>query len=116
VRNEELLEIHENSSEPTVLVSPSMTYGVDLKGDLGKFQILLKAPWLPTKEIRVEKLMKIDKHWYSNAMLKTLIQACGRGIRSEDDECITYILDGSIFDAVHRNKSKLPKFFVDRFQ
>jgi Rad3-related DNA helicase len=116
VRNEELLDMHERSSEPTVLVSPSMTYGVDLKGDLGKFQILLKAPWLPTKEIRVEKLMKIDKNWYSNAMLKTLIQACGRGIRSEDDECITYILDGSIYDAVHRNKSKLPKFFVDRFQ
>jgi Rad3-related DNA helicase len=116
VRNEELLDMHERSSEPTVLVSPSMTYGVDLKGDLGKFQILLKAPWLPTKEIRVEKMMKIDKNWYSNAMLKTLIQACGRGIRSVDDECVTYILDGSIFDAVHRNKSKLPKFFVDRVQ
>jgi Rad3-related DNA helicase len=116
VRNEELLEIHEKSKDPTVLVSPSMTYGVDLKGDLGKFQILLKAPWLPTKEIRVEKLMKIDKDWYSNAMLKTLIQACGRGIRSVDDECVTYILDGSIFDAVHRNKNKLPKFFIDRFQ
>jgi Rad3-related DNA helicase len=116
VKNEELLEIHERSKEATVLVSPSMTYGVDLKGDLGKFQILLKAPWLPTKEIRIEKLMKIDKDWYSNAMLKTLIQACGRGIRSVDDECVTYILDGSIFDAVHRNKKKLPKFFVDRFQ
>jgi Rad3-related DNA helicase len=116
VRNEELLDIHEQSDEPTVLVSPSMTYGVDLKGDLGKFQILLKAPWLPTKEIRIEKLMKIDKDWYSNQMLKTLIQACGRGIRSVDDECVTYILDGSIFDAVHRNKNKLPKFFIDRFQ
>lgn len=116
VRNEDLLAIHEKSSEPTVLVSPSMTYGVDLKGDLGKFQIMLKAPWLPTKEIRIEKLMKIDKDWYSNAMLKTLIQACGRGIRSVDDECVTYILDGTIFDAVHRNKKKLPKFFIDRFQ
>jgi len=116
VRNEELLDIHERSKDPTVLVSPSMTYGVDLKGDLGKFQILLKAPWLPTKEIRVEKLMKIDKDWYSNQMLKTLIQSCGRCLRSLDDECITYILDGSIFDAVHRNKKKLPKFFIDRFQ
>jgi Rad3-related DNA helicase len=116
VRNEELLDIHEQSKEPTVLVSPSMTYGVDLKGDLGKFQILLKAPWLPTKEIRVEKMMKLDKDWYSNKMLCTLVQACGRGIRSEDDECITYILDGSIFDAVSRNKKKLPKFFLDRFQ
>jgi Rad3-related DNA helicase len=92
-----------------------MTYGIDLKGDLGKFQILLKAPWLPTKEIRVEKMMKIDKQWYSNKMLCTLVQACGRGIRSSTDECNTYILDGSIYDAITRNKSKLPKFFLERF-
>jgi ATP-dependent DNA helicase DinG len=116
VRNEDILSIHESSTKPTVLVSPSMSYGVDLKGDLAKFQIILKAPWLPTKDVRVEKLMKIDKNWYSNKMLCSLVQACGRGIRSVDDECITYILDGSIYDAIQRNKSKLPKFFLDRFQ
>ena len=115
VNNEQLLEMHEESEEPTVLVSPSMTYGVDLKGDLARFQIILKAPWLPTKNVRVEKLMKLDKDWYGNMMLKTLVQACGRGVRSEDDYCETYILDGSIFDAINRNKNKLPKFFLDRF-
>jgi len=115
VNNEQLLEMHEESKEPTVLVSPSMTYGVDLKGDLARFQIILKAPWLPTKNVRVEKLMKLDKDWYGNQMLKTLVQACGRGVRSEDDYCETYILDGSIFDAINRNKNKLPKFFLDRF-
>jgi Rad3-related DNA helicase len=116
VKNEEILDLHERSKDPTVLVSPSMTYGVDLKGDLAKFQILLKAPWLPTKEKRVEKMMKVDKQWYSNKMLCTLVQACGRGLRSMDDECVTYILDGSIFDVVIRNKSKLPKYFIDRFE
>ena len=115
VNNEQLLEMHEESEHPTVLVSPSMTYGVDLKGDLSRFQIILKAPWLPTKDVRVEKLMKIDKEWYSNMMLKTLVQACGRSVRSKDDYCETYILDGSIFDAINRNKRKLPKFFLDRF-
>ena len=116
VRNEELLDMHEQSPHATVLVSPSMTYGVDLHGDLATFQILLKAPWLPTKEIRVEKMMKLDKSWYTNKMLCTLVQACGRGIRSLDDECITYILDGSIYDTIEENKQKLPKFFIDRFQ
>jgi Rad3-related DNA helicase len=43
------------------------------------------------------------------------VQACGRGGRSKDDYCETYILDGSIFDAINRNKKKLPKFFLDRF-
>lgn len=115
VRNEEILEMHEDSPKPTVLVSPSMTYGVDLRGDLAKFQIVLKAPWLPTKDKRVEKMMKLDKQWYSNKMLCTLVQACGRGIRSKDDECVTYILDGSIFDVILRNRDKLPKYFLDRF-
>jgi hypothetical protein len=116
VKNEDILELHEKTHAPTVLVSPSMTYGVDLKGDLAKFQIILKAPWLPTKDKRVEKMMKLDKQWYSNKMLCSLVQACGRGIRSIDDECVTYILDGSIFDVIIRNKPKLPTYFIDRFQ
>lgn len=116
VKNEHILDLHEKSRDPTVLVSPSMSYGVDLKGDLAKFQIILKAPWLPTKDKRVEKMMKLDKQWYSNKMLCTLVQSCGRGIRSLDDECVTYILDGSIYDVIIRNKSKLPAYFVDRFQ
>lgn len=114
VNNEKLISEHEETDDPTVLVSPSMTYGVDLKGDLGKFQIVLKAPWLPTKDVRVEKIMKLDKEWYSNMMLKTLVQACGRSVRSEEDECETYILDGAIYDVIQRNKRKLPKHFLDR--
>ena len=81
VRNEEILEAHMTDSDPTVLVSPSMSYGVDLKGDLAKFQIIVKAPFLPTKDVRIERMMKNDFDWYQNKMLCSLIQACGRGIR-----------------------------------
>lgn len=116
ISNDIILEKHSKKSKPTVLVSPSMTYGVDLKGDLAKFQIILKAPWLPTKDPRVEKMMKIDNNWYSNKMLCNLVQASGRGVRTSSDECITYILDGSIFDAIAKNKKKLPKYFLDRVQ
>ena len=114
--NDIILEKHTKSNKATVLVSPSMSYGVDLKGDLAKFQIILKAPWLPTKDPRVEQLMKIDKNWYCNKMLSNVVQACGRGVRSSSDECITYILDGGIFDAILKNKKKLPKYFLDRLQ
>lgn len=116
VKNEDILDIHFKSKDPTVLVSPSMTYGVDLKGDLANFQIVLKAPWLPTKDARIEKMMKLDASWYANKMLCTLVQACGRGVRGVNDECPTYILDGGIFDAIAKNKRKLPKYFLDRLQ
>jgi ATP-dependent DNA helicase DinG len=115
VKNEDILDKHMSCSEPTVLVSPSMSYGVDLKGDLAKFQILIKAPFLPTKDVRIERMMKNDFDWYQNKMLCSLIQACGRGVRSKKDTCITYILDGTIVDSILRSKHKLPKYFLERF-
>ena len=115
VRNEILLEQHLEDSSPTVLVSPSMSHGVDLKDDLARFQIIVKAPYLPTKDKRIEKLMNDDFNWYINKMLCSLIQSCGRGVRSKKDHCITYILDGAIVESVVSNKHKLPKYFIDRF-
>jgi len=115
IKNEDILDQHVRSSDPTVLVSPSMSYGVDLKGDLAKFQILIKAPFLPMKDVRIEKMMKNDFDWYQNKMLCSLIQSCGRGVRSSKDTCITYILDGAIVEAILRSKHKLPKYFLERF-
>ena len=115
VRNEVLLEQHLNNNDPTVLVSPSMSHGVDLKDELARFQIIVKAPYLPTKDKRIAKLMKDDFNWYTNKMLCSLIQSCGRGVRSKKDHCVTYILDGAIVESVVNNKHKLPKYFIDRF-
>ena len=115
VRNEEILEQHLVSDKPTVLISPSMSHGVDLKDDLARFQIIIKAPYLPTKDKRIERLMKDDFNWYSNKMLCSVIQSCGRGVRSKKDYCTTYILDGAVVESVVNNKHKLPKYFIDRF-
>lgn len=115
VSNEDILDMHVNSSKPTVLASPSMSHGVDLKGDLARFQIIIKAPYLPTNDIRVERMMKLDFNWYTNKMLSNLIQACGRGVRSQKDFCTTYILDAAIIECIIKNKSKIPKYFIDRF-
>jgi len=115
VSNENILEMHQSSELPTVLASPSMSHGVDLKGDLARFQIIIKAPYLPTTDKRVEKMMKVDSNWYINKMLSALIQSCGRGVRSREDYCTTYILDAAIIEAIIKNKHKIPKYFLDRF-
>jgi Rad3-related DNA helicase len=115
VRNEELLDIHYNSTEPTIMASPSMSHGVDLKDDLARFQIIIKAPYLPTNDKRVERMMKLDFNWYTNKMLSSLIQSCGRGVRSNKDHCITYILDAAIVENIVKYKHKIPKYFLDRF-
>lgn len=114
-KNENILKDHYRSKDATVIVSPSMTHGVDLKDDYARFQIIVKAGYLPLGDLRIKRLFDDDKVWYTNKMLGNLIQACGRGIRSKDDYCITYILDGAIHQAVVTNKSKLPQYFIDRF-
>ncbi len=114
--NEDILQIHSDpKNKNTIIVSPSMTFGVDLKGDLAKFQVLVKAAFMPLNNERVKTVMEMDKNWYINKMLDDLIQACGRGVRSKQDSCVTYILDSNITNNVLRFKHKLPKHFLDRF-
>lgn len=114
--NEDIVKEHVESDKPTVLVSPSLTHGVDLKDELARFQIVLKLPYLPLGSKRVETLFKLDPEWYENKMLSSLVQACGRGIRTEEDHCDTYILDGAIKFVLMKCKDKLPQYFIQRFQ
>jgi ATP-dependent DNA helicase DinG len=115
VNNEQLIKQHTESSNNTVLVSPSLTLGVDLKDDLARFQIIIKAAYLPLGDERIKRLFKEDPQWYQNQMLNNLIQACGRGVRSKDDHCVTYVLDGCITDAVLKCRGRLPRYFIKRF-
>jgi Rad3-related DNA helicase len=115
VNNEQILLQHLSNDDDSIIVSPSMTFGVDLKEDLARFQIIVKAPYPPLLNQRVKKLTEMDQKWYTNKMLSSLIQACGRGVRSKEDKCVTYIIDGKILDEVINNKSILPKYFIDRF-
>ena len=112
--NEDLIKQHKLSTKDTVLVSPSMTHGVDLKGDLGKFQLIMKAPFSPMGDNRIKRKMKEDPQWYTNMMLSTLVQACGRCNRTASDESVTYILDATAWNTIQRNLNRLPEYFRKR--
>jgi len=88
--------------------------GLDLKGDLGKWQIIIKLPYLPLGNKRIKMLSEKDKDWYRMKMLITLIQAAGRCTRTKDDESCTYILDGLASKIINDCRDKLPKHFLDR--
>jgi len=114
--NQELMNEHSQTDKPTVMVSPSMSHGVDLTGDLGRFQIISKVPYPSLNSKRIKRLSKVDPQWYINKTLLTIIQMCGRCNRSETDEAVTYIVDGSIKNLLRRNWNKLPIYFRDRFK
>ena len=114
--NENIIEEHkERKLDDTILVSPSLDTGISLDGDLGRFQIILKAPYLPLGSKRIKKMFERNPKHYIMKMLNTLIQMCGRCTRSVEDHSTTYILDGTAVKAVLTNKHHLPKHFLDRF-
>lgn len=107
---QEAIEKHFSSKEPTVLFSPSMTEGIDGKGDALRFQVVCKLPYPSLADRRVK--IKADRSyaWYQYQTLKTLIQAVGRGMRSEDDWCDNYVLDAGFSKFI--SKSQAPKDFI----
>lgn len=115
VNNEMILDEHKNNDIASVLVSPSLDTGISLDGDLGRFQIIIKAPYLPLGSKRIKKMFDKNPKHYSMKMLDKLIQMSGRCTRSKDDHSITYILDAVAVDAIMREKSHLPKHFLERF-
>ena len=112
--NETIIKEHGLRKDDTVLVSPSLTMGLDLKGDLGKWQIIIKMPYPSLASKRIKKLFEIDPGWYKMKMFISLIQACGRCTRSAEDESVTYILDGVSAKTIIDNRKILPKHFLDR--
>lgn len=114
MNNEKMLDMHLKSTEPTVLVSPSLGFGTDLNGDKGRFQIIVKTPYPPLSNKRIKRKFDIDKTWYTSKTINTLVQMSGRCTRSKQDYSITYILDASAFRLIKDNISVLPKHFIER--
>lgn len=106
-----VLKKHTNSKKATVLLSPSMTEGVDLKGDLSRFQIICKIPYPYLGDQIIRKRMNKYKNWYGLQTAKSIVQSCGRSIRSKKDTAVTYILDSDWNKFYSRNKNMFPKEF-----
>lgn len=106
----------EHSRTPgSVLISPSMTEGFDLRDDLARFQIIAKIqfPYLGDPQVAAKKSR--DSDWYAMQAVMSIIQAVGRGVRSDTDHCITYVLDSDFKMLYDRNRSFFPKWFESSF-
>lgn len=109
-------EKHAKSSKSTILLSPSMTEGIDLVDDLSRWQIICKVPYPYLGDPQVAKRKALDPSWYGWRTALTVVQAYGRSIRSKDDFANTYILDADFQTFVKRQKKSLPEWFLDALQ
>jgi Rad3-related DNA helicase len=105
---EDYLKHHLESEKSTVLVSPSMINGIDLKDELSRFQIILKVPFPHLQSSKIKKRLETYPDWYNWKTLVDIMQSYGRSIRNEDDWAETYILD-SCFDQIL--SKGIPKYF-----
>jgi len=110
---DKILQKHIKSRTPTVLISPSMSEGVDLKDDRARFQILCKVPYPYLGDPLIRKRMHKFDGWYSTQVAKTVMQSIGRSVRSMEDTAITYILDGDWERFLKQNRKFFPKTFLD---
>ena len=111
LNRDEILRRHMESKDPTVLLSPSMMEGVDLRDDQSRFQILCKIPFPYLGDAVVKKRMDRNKSWYSYMTAKSVIQSFGRSIRNDTDHAITYILDADWDRFYTRNFLMFPEDF-----
>jgi Rad3-related DNA helicase len=105
------LQEHISSREPTVLLSPSMQEGVDLKDNLSRFQIICKIPYPYLGDKIVKKRMNRWSWWYSLQTAKTVVQSVGRSVRSFNDHAVSYILDAEWGRFFEKNSGLFPESF-----
>jgi len=108
---DKMLKQHATSDKPTILLSPSMSEGVDLKDDLSRFQIICKVPFPYLGDKVVRKKMHKWNWWYDTQTIRTIIQSVGRSIRNENDHAITYILDSDWERVYDKNYDLFPQDF-----
>lgn len=77
-----------------VMVSPSLSSGHDFPGDLCRYQIIAKVPFPFLGDEILAARVKRNPKLLQYITMQRLVQSAGRGVRSADDFCETFIVDG----------------------
>lgn len=110
---EEKLTEHIAADYPSVIVSPSMISGVDLRDEISRFQIIMKIPYPYLGSNKIKQRKETNAHWYSWKTVMDFIQMYGRSVRSVEDWAETYVLDSSLSDMLKHNGKMIPRYISD---
>ncbi|ERG95653.1 MAG: Rad3-related DNA helicase [Haloquadratum walsbyi J07HQW2] len=112
---DESLQAWLNTDSPDVFLSVTMEEALDLQGELCRWQVICKAPYLNTTDSRVSRRLSDGKwSWYRRVALRTVIQACGRIVRAPDDHGSTYLADSSLLKLFNNTQNDMPAWFRDQ--
>jgi len=94
----------------SILLSPSFREGLDLAGDLGVWQVIAKVPW---PDWAAPLVAQMSPQQYGAKAASSVIQACGRTTRKEDDFSTTYIPDASMLYLLDEHIDSFPRWFLE---
>jgi Rad3-related DNA helicase len=101
-----------NSTTPSILISPSITEGLDLKDDLSRFAIFVKVPYGNLGDQWIKRRMELQPEWYQRKALINIIQGGGRVVRSENDYGSVYIFDQAFSFLKQQTHHMIPKWWL----
>lgn len=110
---QDIVQEHLQSKKPTILLSPSMTEGVDLKGDASRVQIFAKMPFAYRGDPVLLRREILYPNYYNMLTALAITQGYGRSIRDMDDKCTTYFLDLCLLSFVRNNPGILHPSFIE---
>lgn len=108
-----LLDAFYESQDPLILISPSLTEGIDLKDELSRLCIICKVPYPSLADKWTKTKMENDREWYLTQTCTTLVQMSGRSIRSKEDFATTYILDSDFMNLARNASDILPDWWKE---
>ena len=107
----QIYERFRGDGEYPILVAPGMAEGIDLPGDLGRWQVIVKVQYPSLSDHYVRALKRLDPETYSWVTVRTIIQQAGRICRSPTDYGVTYCLDSAFASLYASSKKFWPEWF-----
>lgn len=108
-------EGHDDEEGGQVFLSVAMDEGISLDDWRARWQVVAKVayPFVGAKRVSYRMDELDDWTWYNSSAITNLQQAVGRGMRSADDMCITYILDSSVDQLLEYNEWQFEDWWLD---
>ena len=93
-----------------------MDRGVDLPEEECRVVVICKMPYPDLGDTQISRRVHASKdgdNWYAHKTISTIVQMAGRGVRSDKDFAVTYILDEQFRRVYDDHRVLFPAWFKE---
>jgi len=108
----------QDPSPTSIFFAVAMSQGIDLVGEMARWQVLVKVPFPSLGDIWVRRRLQEEdgQQWYSARTIVEVLQASGRIMRDAGDHGTTYVIDAQIDRLLDGGWPDLPEWFRRRVE